>query len=415
MSFKMRKRVVTHKESMFTETWLVMAVLITLLGLALKLEALLLTAVLLLTIVPVAWVWNAFALRSVRYERSFSEKRAFVGEKVELTIRVSNAKPLPVAWLRVRDLIPLNLPLEGGDVVPSPAPSLGYLRNAYSLWWFQAIKRRYTIHCARRGIYHFGPVRMESGDIFGLFSQEVTESQRDVFIVYPRVMPLEELGFPPKEPFGETKTRLRFLEDPSRVIGVRDHLPEDSFRRIHWKATARHQKLQTKVYEPTTTFNLVIFLNVATFPKHWQGVDEELLEDVITVAASIAAYALEKRYAVGLVANGCWPHSDQPVKVPPGRSPRHITGIFEALAALTSFATSSIEELLLNESPHIPWGATIVVVTGVLSEELTETMMRLKEKGRRLVLVSLSREKPPFLEGITVYALQKAGERWHCV
>ena len=46
------------------------------------------------------------------------------------------------------------------------------------------------------------------------------------------------------------------LADPLRTVGVRDYHPEDSFRHLHWKATARAQQLQVRVFEPTTVTQL---------------------------------------------------------------------------------------------------------------------------------------------------------------
>lgn len=394
------------KETQFSEAWIALTAMLTVFGLAFRQKSLMLVAVLLLTIVPIAWLWNKLALHGLRYERLFSERRAFPGETLELTLRVSNWKLLPVGWLQIEDQFPVDVPLLDEELLPSPLPSVGYLATAFSLRWYQRVSRRYRLHCPRRGFYRFGPAHLKSGDLFGLFSQEGWQEEEDWLIVYPKVVPIAELGLLSKEPFGETKARQRIFEDPMRTIGVRDHQPEDSFKHIHWKATARQQRLQTKVYEPTTSFNLIIFLNVATFPKHWQGTDPVLLERAISVAASIANYGVEQRYIVGVIANGSVPHSDQPIKVLPSRDPKQLVRILEALAAVTGFATSSIEDLLMAESPKLPWGATLVVVTAIVTEELVTTLLRLRDVGRRLVLISLDRELPSQeLEGILCYHL----------
>jgi uncharacterized protein (DUF58 family) len=127
----------------------------------------------------------------------------------------------------------------------------------------------------------------------------------------------------------------------------------------------------------------------------------------VSVTASIASYGIAQRWPVGVIANGALPRSDQPIKVLPGRSPAQLVRILEALAAVTPFATSSIEALLRAESPRLPWGATLVVVTAIVTEELEATLLRLKEVGRRLVLISLGLEAPDEqrLPGITVYHL----------
>jgi uncharacterized protein (DUF58 family) len=392
------------KETQFSEAWIALAVMLTIFGLVFRQRNLMLVAVLLLTIVPIAWLWNKLALSGLCYERIFSERRAFQGETLEFTLRVSNWKLLPVGWLQIEDQFPLDVPLLGEELLASQSSSFGHLSTAFSLRWYEGVSRRYRLDCPRRGFYRFGPAHLKSGDIFGLFSQEGWQQEVDWLIVYPKVVPIAQLGLLSKEPFGETKARQRIFEDPMRTVGVREHQPEDSFRHIHWKATARQQRLQARVYEPTTSFNLIIFLNVATFPKHWQGTDPVLLERAISVAASIASYGAGQRYTVGVMANGSVPHSDQPIKVLPSRDPKQLARILEALAAVTGFATSSIENLLLAESPKLPWGATLVVVTGVVSEELVVTLLRLRDVGRRLVLVSLD-QKPldQELEGILCY------------
>ena len=90
-------------------------------------------------------------------------------------------------------------------------------------------------------------------------------------LVYPRIVPVTELGLPAQHPFGDHRSSRRLVEDPMRLMGSRDYSQGDNFRFIHWKATARQQKLQTKVFEPSATRPLAIFLNMQTSPLyHWE-------------------------------------------------------------------------------------------------------------------------------------------------
>ncbi len=391
---------------MFTETWLILAIMVGVLGVIFSQGALLTLGVLLLTVLPTAWLWDRLALRAVTYERLFSEKRAFVGETIRLTLRVTNRKPLPLAWLRADDNFPEALPLVERQLAPSPVPTRGTLSNLLALRWYERVSLEYQIQCARRGFYFFGPVVLQSGDIFGLFERSGRMPQIDRLIVYPRLLPLPELGFPGKEPFGNTTSRQPIFPDPIRTMGVRDYLPEDSFKHVHWKASARQQKLQVKIYEPTIERQLVVFLNIATFPKIWMGIAPERQEHAITVAASIAYHATQHRYAVGLVANGSVPDGDQSITVLPSRDPNQLMHILESLAAVTAFVTVPIEELLLVQSPRLSYAATLVVVTCVVTGDLLAAMIHLRDAGRRLALVSLDEsfqdEGPP---GITVHHL----------
>ncbi|HAL61182.1 MAG TPA: DUF58 domain-containing protein [Chloroflexi bacterium] len=392
---------------MFERGWAGLALVGLLLGLLLQQPGLTLLATLILTVTPLAWLWNRYSLQRVEYTRFFGEKRAFPGEVVELTVRVTNRKPLPLAWLRIEDQFPLKVSLLEGELVSSSKPQVGYLINLLSMRWYEEVAWRYRLRCDNRGLHYFGPVRLTSGDIFGFYESRQEVPTTDRLIVYPHIIPLAKLGLPSKEPFGDVKAEQRIFEDPSRTIGVRDYRPRDAFKRIHWKATARHRRLQVKVYEPTTTPHLVVMLNVATFARHWEGVDAPLLERAVTVAASIAHYALEHRYATGFLANSSWPLSDQAIKVMPGRAPHQITHILEALAAVTPFPLMPIEGFLARESRHLFWGATLVCVTPIVTEPLLDELERLHDAGRRLCLISLDDRIERDLKGITVHCLKE--------
>lgn len=364
-------------------------------------------------VILVSWGWDRRVLRHVRYERRVSHPRNFPGQTFDLTLVVENRKLLPVGWLRIEDSWPIALtPLQPGIIGPSSLPDQGLLAHSFSLRWYERIRRQYTFRCEQRGIYMLGPVRLESGDPFGLFSHTEERAPRTHIVVYPRLLPLPALGLPPKDPLGDLRTRRRLFEDPNRIMGARDMRPGDSFRHIHWKATARQGKLQVKVYEPTTSQNVVLCLNVATFAQYWEGTQPEKLEQVISVAASLAQWAIEHKYAVGLIANGALAHSDQPFRILPGRSPAQLMRLLEALAGVSPFVTSTLESLLLRESPRLPWGATFVVISAVVTPELLAALRRLHQAGRRLVLVSLADEPVERVPGIYVYDLGTQRTPW---
>ena len=400
-----RYRIDHSRTTQFTDAWFVLALVLTAVGLLTHRPALILISALLLTIVPISWLWNYLSLKGIRYSRSFSEQRAFVGETVTFTTSVTNRKPLPVGWLQIDDELPEDLPLIDRELPPSYKPTVVTLTAIYSLRWYEQVEEQYTLNCTHRGHYFLGATRMKAGDMFGLFENQARIDSDESLIVYPQVLPLDELGLPAKDPMGDVAFRRRIIEDPVRTMGIRDYQPEDDLRRIHWKASARRQSLQVRVFEPTTAYNLVIFLNVANFERFWHGYDPILLEKTITVAASVANFAAERRYAVGLVANGCLAEADQPIRVPPGRSPGQLTRILEMLSAIRPIASMPLEDLLISESAGLPWGSTLVVVTGLVTEQIALAVQRLRDAGRNMVLISLQESSPPYLEGVLIYHL----------
>jgi hypothetical protein len=98
--------------------------------------------------------------------------------------------------------------------------------------------------------------------------------------------------------------------------------------------------------------------------------------------------------------------SERALRLLPGRSPSQLLHILELLAQVTPFSTQSIEDLLVEQAPQLPWGASIVVVTAVAHEDLLATLMELASVGRRIVLITLAEEPPTqYLGNVAVYHL----------
>ncbi len=386
-----------RENSIFSDAWVPLAVLFIIIGFfADRNSALLALGFALLSIVWVSTIWKNLSLFGVTYEREFDRTRVFPGEPIELTVKVGNDKLLPLTWLQFRDELPIAIESELAiSQVTSEITGKYTLQNTFSLYGRESSQRTVTLRFPKRGYYNLGPVSYESGDIFTLFTIERTHQHIDNLIVYPQIFPLEELDLPPKEPFGDIRVHQSLFTDPIKTQGVRDYQYGDRFRDVHWKASARRGYLQTKVYDPSVGMTIAVFLNVATMEKHWMGFDPEKLERAISVAGSICNFGIQQDWGVGVYANGSVPGSDQPIRVPPSRSPNQLGNTLEALAAVTEFATGSVERMMLRESPSIPWSGTIVLVTAVVTDEILVALVRLKEAGRRIVLLSLADEPPP--------------------
>ena len=386
-----------RENSIFSDAWMLIAILALVLGLIANRNAAMMAVGIGLSLIAlVSNLWKRASLVGVSYVRSFDRTHVFPGEPVTMSVTINNRKLLPLTWLQFTDQAPIA-PTERGELAVLASRIAGNysLQNTLSMFGFEQVNRAATFRFPKRGFYKFGPVRYQSGDIFTLFTIDREYRYIDNLIVYPRVWPLETLALPAKEMFGDINVRQSLFTDPVRTQGVRDYQPQDRFRDIHWKATARRGELQTKVYDPTSGMSIVAFLNVATFDKHWMGFDPELLERAVSVTASIVSYAAEQKWGVGVFANGSVPGSDQPIRVAPGRAPDQLMRILEALASVTEFATGSIEILMHNESRRLSWATTLVLVTAVVSEEMLVTLVRLKEAGRRVTLISLASEPPP--------------------
>ncbi|HEX5503284.1 MAG TPA: DUF58 domain-containing protein [Thermomicrobiales bacterium] len=389
----------------FNAIWIYGALVVLVVGMAIRQPALTVLGTLVLLTAGVSWGWSRWALRAVGYRRRLASARVFQDETVTLTLELVNRKPLPLAWIDVDDQIPDRVEVTDRRVAPSEHPTRAALPYLTSLRPYERVAWTATLRCPYRGFFVFGPARLRSGDIFGFFTRAADLPAEDTLLVYPRIIPLPELGIPPRQAFGEIRAPHALLLDPLRAVGVRDYRPEDSFRHIHWKATARAQELQVRVFEPTTVTQLGIFVNLDTFQHYWEGLDTVHSEAAIVAAASLAAHAVHERYAVGLYGNGLVGGSDQPLRLAPGGGPAQLTRALEGLAKLSPFATLDFPKFLRDETRGFPWGSTIVVISAVMTPPLAATLATLRDAGHRLVLVAVDEFVAPSLRGLTVHRL----------
>src|SRR5260370_23590232 len=102
-------------------------------------------------------LWYRYALRNLVIRQWVSQRRAFFGEAVTLSIGVENQKLLPLPWLEVEDEIPIQLPLLTARALPTYQVNRVSLGNTFCLWSFQRVTRRYQLGCRARGVLTFGP------------------------------------------------------------------------------------------------------------------------------------------------------------------------------------------------------------------------------------------------------------------
>lgn len=385
---------------------IIAGLIVALIGLRFDSDTLFGIAVFMLALCGLIWIMWKLTFFRLSGHIELKEIRAFQGEQIDLTLTLSNRKFLPLFWVNGFYDLPLELSLENTTLASNPAAGRMTLRTFWSIGPYQILSRRFTLNCPKRGYYMLGPLRLESGDPFGFFAGRTQLPKKTGFFVYPHLYTVAEMGLPANLPFGEARAVGRLYEDPLRTIGIREWERGDQMRRIHWKATAKQQKLHSRVYEPAEEEQILLFLNVATLEKHWQGYYPELQERAISVAGGLAYQISEQRLPVGLIANGFMPGQNLYLRQLPGRAPGQLTHILELLARITPMAIGPIEDLILYETPRVPLGTTLVVVTAVIYPNLMAVLEQLSAAGRSVVLLHIGGDPPPeTLAPIEIYHL----------
>jgi len=342
----------------------------------------------------VAKAWSRWCLFGVTCRRTLSECRVFPGEKVTLSLHLVNRKPLPLPWIQVEDRLPAELAKSGAGGKSAP------VRRSTALLGYRSVRWTYPMECPARGYYPFGPIEMRSGDIFGLYSRSLALPTDDCVIVYPRIFPVARVPIPSVQPMGNARSDTCLFQDPTRAVGVRNYRPGDGLRHIHWKASARSQALQVKVFESTTTFKIALFLGVDSF--HCEGAFRtDAFELGISTVASIAHDVIDQGGPAGLFVNTRLADSGHPVSIPPSGDRGQLAQILEALAKATPSWKESFAAFLEAERRNLPAGTTLVFALSSAADGLLPLLRSLKESGHKvLVLLIGDQGTTPLMDGI---------------
>ncbi len=325
------------------------------------------------------WLWARRAGKAVHYHRKF-DSRAFWGEEIPVGIQVENAGWLPVPWLYLHESLPVEL-----------APA-GPVKHVVSLAPGGRAEIVYRLQGRKRGYYPLGPLFATCGDPIGLARPQEYTAPPDHITVFPKIIPLTSLHLPSRSPQGTLRHHQPIFEDPARILNKRDYTAGDSLRRIDWKSSAAAGRLQVKQFEPSIALETSIFLNLNSAEYEAQH-RLDAVELAIVVAASIANWVAGQRQAVGLVTNGIDPHRDGRYvpPLPPRKGRGHLMRLLEILARLQSAPTGSLAALLRKESPQLPWGTTVVVITGRAEEALFDELIQAQRRGQNVVLILVGR------------------------
>jgi uncharacterized protein (DUF58 family) len=330
-------------------------------------------------------LWSSRVIKRLAISRKM-QQRAFLGDRVTVTLDLKNHSRLPIPWLMIHEVFPLTL----------SSPS--FYRQVITLDSRDSHTTQYTLRARKRGYYLIGPTTFHTGDLLGLRRLQNGRLEADYLIVYPRIVPISRLVLLTHSPQVVLPTSIPLFQDPARPIGVRNYTPGDNPRHIHWTATAATGQMLVKQFQPAIARDNAIFLNLSRPDYAERGYPDPAIELAIVVAASLANHmAIIEELPVGLVTTALDPLIGRPqqFKLPPQKGRDHLMQILEILARVQATETDAhFLDTIRQETVHLSWGTTVIVVTSHQSEELAKTLLLLKRSGLRITLVLVDPPRP---------------------
>jgi uncharacterized protein (DUF58 family) len=216
-----------------------------------------------------------------------------------------------------------------------------------------------------------GPTSLRSGDPLGLCTVEIKAPHSVVLLVLPPILPLPMIGIATGGRAGDARRpRRAALEATVSVDTVRDYIPGEPLKTIHWPTTARRGSLYVRQFEHTPSSDWWIFLDMES--RHQVGIGFDSTEEHgVILAASLAARGLKEGHMVGMVACG-----QELTWIPPRRNSSQLGEILRALAVIHP-GERPLADLLREAQISMQRGASVILITPNLQGEWAANLLQL--------------------------------------
>ena len=245
------------------------------------------------------------------------EPRLYLAADNAIDVVVTNRGRRPVE-VRLRDTPPIafitSTLFVGGMVRPGASEAFHYATRPTA-----------------RGLYSFGDLTLRWRTPLGLLWRERRLPVSEEVAVYPNLLEIEKYDLLARRGLlRETGLRsARQLGRGTEFESLRDYQPDDDYRRINWRATARRHRPITAMYETERSQRLMIVLDLGRMMLTRVG-ELTRLDAAINAALLLGYVALVHGDRVGLLgfADGVQAY------LPPRRGKAHFYQIVEHLYAV---------------------------------------------------------------------------------
>lgn len=156
-----------------------------------------------------------------------------------------------------------------------------------------------------RGVHQIGPLHLETGFPLGLkVFKKILENTKSEIVIFPTPIEIKKFPFSIDESstlHGDNKSKRKGGQD--EFVSIREYKHGDSPRHIHWPISAKKRELIVREYQDMLSSSLIIILDLNKDFNVGSSKDTTL-EYAITIASSLAIYALDMGYSISIFGYG---------------------------------------------------------------------------------------------------------------
>lgn len=261
----------------------------------------------------ISYLWARGLKKGLQVNRDMSFGWKQVGDRLRERVLLENNSWVPSLWVNLDDHSNMR------DYKISAVTDVGGWR--YRNWHTQGT-------CNHRGLFTLGPLTLKTEDPFGIYQVNVDYNESVNMMVVPPVVPLPEIEIASGGRVGDGRSSSRGLKQTVNSISVREYVPGDSLRWLHWPTIARTGELYVHLFENEPTSDWWVLLDMDEKVQVGKG-HLSTEEHGVMLAASLVNRGIQLGKHVGLIS-----HGNNLVWHLPGIGDSHLWSVLRSLAMI---------------------------------------------------------------------------------
>lgn len=336
------------------------------------------------TLITEYFLYSRFGAVQLYYKAELEKNEVFENEEIILTEEITNAKRLPLPFVKTEIVAPAFI--DFGVKTEVNKEGLCGIPSVFSLKGREKCRRVRKIRCFRRGMFEMGASTLYGCDLFGIGGFALNAAEGGVKLtVLPTPLEAEDFFPDNRQFFGEITVRRFICEDPFLVKGAREYTGREPMNAISWTATARAGKLMALNKDFTTAAKILILLNFQRMDDFFIPASDEVCELMIKAAA----FAMERAEEIGAEFALEMNVTEDRLSYF-GSGPDFKLEQLRRLAAVNADCRLKTEDFL-RERKHSGF-TDIIFITPSLSSDSVDYIAGLRERGFGVMAYSLRNE-----------------------
>ena len=324
-----------------------------------------------------------------------------VGEQIDKRISIRNLSVIPKTLILATDI----------TTIPEYTSSfaLGLTAKGYRSW-------RSTDYARQRGVFEMGPIEISTTDLLGIYKASTRHGEIDKIMVYPKIYDLRNFNIGTSQITNEGTSRKKSNILSPHASSVREYAYGDSLSRVHWKTTARTNRLMSKEFDVGSS-NEVVILNDLDISVQCGRLEDSTDELSISVTASLTKSYTDSHTPVGFLS-----HGNDRYYITPGIGSSHFDRTMQTLAVAKPGNGKKLQQVIAEERNIWFNNSSIIIITPSSETEWVTALSELSQFNTSITVIMVNaksfggkHELGPILSaldniGISPYVINKNDE-----